>query len=243
MRKWLVALMIVLSGALAAVVVGIRMSSDRKGPDIIFASNKNNSYVQEMKEEELLEGVTAVDEEEGDVSSTLTVEKVYEKNSEEVVVVYVAKDSSNNVTKANYVMQVVNSGTEEEKSFDEMEETNYMDEQIETGDEEEEETQELTKEEEAKKTQEEKIELLSEQAPRFYLTAYYLEISAGTSFDQLSFVSDIQDDVDTTSELYRKIQVTGSVDIYTPGTYELTYYVIDSDGNMSNEAVLTVVVQ
>ena len=56
-------------------------------------------------------------------------------------------------------------------------------------------------------------------------------------------VTDIQDDKDSTSDLYRKIQITGTVDVNTPGTYELTYYVVDSNGNASNGAVLTIVVK
>ena len=65
----------------------------------------------------------------------------------------------------------------------------------------------------------------------------------GTPVDQLSYVSDIQDDVDATNTLYRQIQIEGNVDTGVPGTYELTYYVVDSSGNESNRAVLTIVVQ
>lgn len=243
MRKWLIALMIVLSVALGAVVAGIRTSTDREGPEIIFANDKSTSYVENMDKEQLLEGVTAVDGKDGDVSNTLTIEKISEKNTEEVVVVYVAKDSSNNVSKKDFTMQVVSAAEEEQDSEEEAQEnpteTNDTSAEEETEPESE---PELTKEELAKKEQEEKIELLSPQAPRFYLTTYYLEIPAGTNIDKLSYVSDIQDDADSTSELYRKIQINGEVDINTPGTYEITYYVIDSDGNMSNEAVLTIVV-
>ena len=69
------------------------------------------------------------------------------------------------------------------------------------------------------------------------------EIAKGTQIDRLSYVKDIQDDKDSTSDLYRKIQITGTVDVNTPGTYELTYYVVDSNGNASNGAVLTIVVK
>lgn len=244
MRKWLVALMIVFSVALGAVVVGIRMSADRVSPEIIFSDDKSTVYEKDMDPSLLLEGVTAIDDTDGDVSNTLTVEKVYEKNAEEVVVVFVAKDSSKNVTKKDFVMQIGNTMSEETAEPDETgEDQTLAEENQETELEEEEEGQELTKEEEAKKVQEEKIDSLSPEAPRFYLTTYYLEIPAGTSIDKLSFVSDIQDNNDSTNDLYRKIQILGDVDIYTPGTYEITYYVIDSVGNMSNEAVLTIVVQ
>ena len=102
---------------------------------------------------------------------------------------------------------------------------------------------EMTEEEKAQEREEAKIDKLSPQDPRFYLTTYYVEINRGTQIDRLSYVKDIEDDVDQTNELYRKIQITGTVDVYTPGTYELTYYVVDSNGNASNGAVLTIVVK
>ena len=39
------------------------------------------------------------------------------------------------------------------------------------------------------------------------------------------------------------IQITGDVNTAAPGTYELTYYVVDNSGNSSNGAVLTIVVK
>ncbi len=102
---------------------------------------------------------------------------------------------------------------------------------------------EMTEEEKAQEREEAKIDKLSSQDPRFYLTTYYVEINRVSQIDRLSYVKDIEDDVDQTNELYRKIQITGTVDVYTPGTYELTYYVVDSNGNASNGAVLTIVVK
>jgi lipopolysaccharide export LptBFGC system permease protein LptF len=267
MRKWLIALMVVISVALAAVVVCIHGSSDRLGPEIIFSGSKDLVYRADMTEEELLEGVTAIDDKDGDVSNTLTIESVYEKNDKEYVVVFVAKDSSNNVTKQDLTMQYSAAAREEAEEEEEKEsELDKDEEPDEMTDEEKSTSQEtggstlstendsaladssltdssLTKEEEAKKTQEAKINSLSAQDPRFYLTTYYVEIPVGTAFDSLSYVSDIQDDVDSTYDLYRKIQIEGSVDVNTPGTYEVTYYVVDTTGNVSNGAVLTVVVQ
>ena len=76
-----------------------------------------------------------------------------------------------------------------------------------------------------------------------YLTTYYVEVPVGTVLDKLSYVKDIQDDTETTSDLFKKIQITGDVNTATPGTYELTYYVVDNQGNSSNGAILTVVVK
>lgn len=102
---------------------------------------------------------------------------------------------------------------------------------------------ELTPEEQAQKTQEDKIEQLSPQDPKMYLTTYYVEVPVGTTLDKLSYVKDIQDDTESTSDLFKRIQITGDVNTAAPGTYELTYYVVDNSGNSSNGAVLTIVVK
>ena len=47
----------------------------------------------------------------------------------------------------------------------------------------------------------------------------------------------------STSDLFKRIQITGDVNTAAPGTYELTYYVVDNSGNSSNGAVLTIVVK
>lgn len=102
---------------------------------------------------------------------------------------------------------------------------------------------ELTPEEQAQKTQEDKIEQLSPQDPKMYLTTYYVEVPVGTKLDKLSYVKDIQDDTQSRSDLFRVIQIDGNVNTDVPGTYELTYYVVDNSGNSSNGAVLTIVVK
>ena len=76
-----------------------------------------------------------------------------------------------------------------------------------------------------------------------YLNEYYIKTSVGSSVDLLSNVKEIKDDTDNVSELWRRIQINGQVNTYTPGTYTCSYYVVDSAGNMSNTAELTVIVQ
>ena len=86
---------------------------------------------------------------------------------------------------------------------------------------------------------------LSDAAPRLYLSAYGIKISAGNSFNALSYVERIEDDADERDRLFRDISVDGlgEFDAKTPGTYELTYFCYDSAGNRSNRAKLTVIVE
>ena len=80
-------------------------------------------------------------------------------------------------------------------------------------------------------------------SPKIYLTDYYVTTSVGSSVNLLSYVKDIQDDTDETSELWKRIQITGQVNTAVAGTYTCTYYVVDTAGNTSNSAELTVVVE
>ena len=241
MRKWLIVLMAAVAIGTTGILGWLYMRQDRKGPEITIAESKKNSYTADMTTEDLLEGVKAVDDRDGDVSSSLTVENVYpNEKGDEVTVVYVAKDNSNNVTKVTYHM------TSEGNLMGFTSETKTSSDNTDTDadtDSEDEEEPEMTEEEKAQEREEEKIDQLNPQDPRFYLNTYYVEIAKGTQIDRLSYVKDIQDDKDSTSDLYRKIQITGTVDVNTPGTYELTYYVVDSNGNASNGAVLTIVVK
>ena len=260
MKKILIALLIIFCGALGAGVFWVYSTSDRTGPEIRFAEDKNEVYTLGTPKSALLEGVSAIDAKDGDVSDTLTVESIFARNEEQVVVIYVAKDNSNNVSKAEFdmktsgpttgvVQEVVSDEEEEgENNADGQTEEGMSDGSEETGEEAApgetpEEQVELSPKEAAEAREKAKLDALAPGFPRFALTTYYIEIPRGTSLDRLSFVRDIDDDMDNENELYRRIQVDGDVDIYTPGSYELVYYVVDNDGNMSNRATLTIVVQ
>lgn len=69
MSKKLVALLLVVCIGLAGCVVYIRMNADTKGPEIIFSDNAATLYRPDMTNEELLAGVTAADDKDGDVSN------------------------------------------------------------------------------------------------------------------------------------------------------------------------------
>ena len=229
MRKWLIVLMAAVAIGATGILGWLYMRQDRKGPEITIAESKKNSYTADMTTEDLLEGVKAVDERDGDVSASLTVENVYpNEKGDEVTVVYVAKDNSNNVTKVTYHM------TSEENLMGFTSGARTSSDNTDT---------DTDTDTDADAETDEALQDENEIDPRFYLNTYYVEIAKGTQIDRLSYVKDIQDDKDSTSDLYRKIQITGTVDVNTPGTYELTYYVVDSNGNASNGAVLTIVVK
>lgn len=275
-KKW-VALLLVVCIGLAGGVGFMRMNADTEGPEIVFTSEAPSVYRSDMSNEELLTGVTATDRKDGDVSSSLTVESVYEIDDSHVAVTYTAKDNSNNITKQKYEMEMdpsdAGKASEDTSAFGEKtddadaeattgvdteqsEESETMadsDKSSDAGDnssveeDEREETPTPTPEvDEAaaeKEKQEAEANTMPDQNPRIYLTDYLIKVPVGTSVDLLSYVSEIKDDSDDAYALWRKVQITGEVNSAVRGTYKCTYYVIDSQNNISNNAVLTVIVE
>ena len=263
MKKFLVVLLVIVCIGLGAGVVFLKGSDDNEGPKITFEEGKDTKDRSNTTKDELLQKVKAYDEKDGDVTDSLTVEKMYPKNDgKEMVIIFVAKDKSNNVTKKEFTMEAADGNAEnpdiglidpdaidENAASTDSTEADSTDSQdvvdADSVDAASADTQngEESLEAQAQKTQEDKIAQLSPQAPKMYLNTYYVEVPVGTVLDKLSYVKDIQDDVDATSNLFKKIQITGDVNTGAAGTYELTYYVVDSNGNSSNGAVLTVVVK
>ena len=249
MKKILIVLLVIVCIGLGAGVIYIKGSEDNEGPKITFSEDKDTKYTSGMTTEDLLKDVRAQDNKDGDVTDSLTVETMYPKNDgKQITVIFVAKDKSNNVTKKEFTMEAEDGSAENpdlglvdnEDLTDNADQAEKPDADSDTEDTSEEDSTDssddatdstegdLTPEEQAQKTEEDKIAQLSPQAPKLYLTSY---------------VKDIQDDTETRSDLFKKIQITGDVNTATPGTYELTYYVVDNQGNSSNGAILTVVVK
>lgn len=90
---------------LLAVCVFLYVRQDRAVPVISFSEDPI-VYSESMDEEQLLEGVTAMDDEDGDVSDTLVIEKIAETSDGKVIVTYAALDGSNNVAKVSRILPV-----------------------------------------------------------------------------------------------------------------------------------------
>ena len=114
-KKWLVVLGIVNVLAIAGSIFWY-VSRDSKPP--VITREEEIIYEETMADEELLQGVTAMDGTDGDVSHTLVVEKVtVNPNSGKAVVTYGAMDRSGNIAKQSFQMEM------EEVVVDVMEET------------------------------------------------------------------------------------------------------------------------
>lgn len=231
MKKGIVAGLIVLCVALGAGTAAVVVTDDRKGPEIELPADGDVTYAEGSDTASLLEGVTATDEKDGDVTDSLMIENIFPNDDHtSASVVYAAKDSHNNVSKAtrrvNYKAAAEDTPAENE-SAPAAEEPQQND------------TEGTKNETDAQM----EIEALPAESPKLYLNTYEVTVEAGNDLDKTSYIKEMTDDADSQESLFNQIEIDGDVDTAVPGDYTLTYHVTDSDGNRSNAAVLTVHVQ
>ena len=96
-RHLTVILQLVLTVILVGAVVFRIFSGDRMGPEIVLPDS-DMVLTNSTTDAQLFEGLTASDETDGDVSDTLRLESVTKVSDNLVLLVYAAKDKSNNVS-------------------------------------------------------------------------------------------------------------------------------------------------
>ena len=237
----------ILLGLICIAVVGgsgaLFITRDKTGPKIIVSEDRKIAYSTDSDKTVLLDGVTAIDEKDGDVSDSLRVESVRNNEDGSLEVTYSAVDDSNNVTKLTCKVGTLN----QENSDEDAKEEN-----TEASEENQEENQENTQQDEEDKeaqSQEEAnqeevddsdsdtdaaIAALPEGSPQLRLSTHQVDLQVGASFQYMDYIE--------RNELYRKIYLTGEVNTSQAGNYEISYYVTDSDKNQSNIEKLTVTV-
>lgn len=108
--KWAV-VFTVLNIILIAACVVLLLGRDRKVPAISFSEN-DLIYYNGIDNEKLLQGVTAMDVKDGDVSDRIVVEKIVQnKNENRAVVYYAVTDLDGNAAKASRVFEAVKEST------------------------------------------------------------------------------------------------------------------------------------
>ncbi len=251
MKKGILAGLIVLCLALFAGTAAVMVTGDRKGPEIAVPSGADVTYEEGSDTALLLEGVTATDDRDGDVTDSVIIENIFPNDDRTgASVIYAAKDSHNNVTKVtrrvNYKAAGDAAAPEENTETDgsdaapaENAEAEGSDAAPAAEEAQQNDTEGVKNEANAKM----EIEALPSKSPRMYLNTYETTVKAGSELDKISYIKEITDDADSQKTLFAEIQVDGEVDTATRGDYTLTYHVTDSNGNQSNMAVLTVHVQ
>lgn len=247
MKGFIAAVGLAIMLAAGGLVYLLFFQADTHAPAIVV-TDREKVYTQGMNEADLLTGVAAIDDRSGDVTETLSVgEVVPGDRAGTVKVTYQAQDRQKNVGTLVYTYRMASdapAGQDEtwtgEEEGDAGEEPAAMAEEPAGEMPPSEEAEALN--ESARAEQEARIQELSPVSPRIYLSRYYTEVLHGTEFNALTYVSEIEDDVDARDLLFTRIQINGmeSLNMDVPGSYTLTYFVMDSEGHQSNLADMTV---
>lgn len=221
------------AGCIVLAVAGtlVYLGQDRKAPEITVEDTEI-SYTEGGDYEELLEGVTAEDNIDGDLTDQVFVDKIIQTGEDTGIVYYGVMDKHHNVGTARRTITYHLSENGDEA----------VTEQTEEADDEEE---EAAGQEQAAQTEPKEEETLQPDGARpvLALTATETTIAVGTAFDPMSVVKDAVDDVDTKDSLYQRISANGTYDTSVPGTYTIQYFVTDSSGNTSDPQNFTLKVQ
>lgn len=225
----------VLSLACAALVIVsilIYTGQDRTAP-VIYIEEKDITYTEGGDTSVLLEGVTAEDNRDGDITDKIFIDQIIQTSDAEggttgkAVVKYAVLDEAKNVATASRIVTYV---TNEDGAVI------PADADVESA---------ASEEPSGTEAQPEvKEELVPNGvSPAIRLTANTVTIAAGTDFDTMSVIENAVDDVDSWEYLYNNMHLEGEYNTAVPGSYPLQYYALDSDGNQSNVEDFILVVQ
>lgn len=231
-------------------------NQDRTAPEIKVDQSEKIAYTEGEDYGKLLEGVTAQDDKDGDLTSEVFVEKVVPVSKKKAAVYYGVTDKAKNVGTASrevtYQAAEGSDAAEETAQDTASEDTTQK-------------TKKKSKKTKAKKTDEDKkaeetaqdAAAADEQStdqqsaalqpngtrPAMKLAEDAKTIARGTSFNALNEVTDAVDDKDDRDTLFRGLHIDGNYNVNQAGTYTLQYYVQDSDGNTSDPITFTLTVQ
>jgi hypothetical protein len=243
--------------ALLITILWVNITEDKYGPVITFA-NHNIIYTQGSDTNLLLEGVTAIDAKDGDVSDTLMVECIIPlRDKLTAKVYYAAKDQDNHITKASTIVNYIESQSavsvspiEDEPTNTSITQTNepevkqvldnstVVEEEVNQATEETDVTQDNDDSQETEDIQD--LEATQDtqvavniEVPVLELTVDQVTISKGGEFNPLIYVASITDNKDDAELLYRRVTIKSNYNKNKVGTYELMYNVRDLDMNKS----------
>ena len=202
-------------------------NQDRTAPEMKVDQSKKIAYTEGEDYGKLLEGVTAQDEKDGDLTNEVFVEKVVPVSKKKAVVYYGVTDKAKNVGTAS-----------REVTYQTAEDSDAA-----------EETAQDAAAADEQSIDEQSIDQQSAALqpngtrPAMKLAEEAKTIARGTSFNALNEVTDAVDDKDDRDTLFRGLHIDGNYNVNQAGTYTLQYYVQDSDGNTSDPITFTLTVQ
>lgn len=229
-QEKLVAVLIAGCLILGGAALVVRGSQDRQAP-VIKVKKSDITYQEGQGYGELLKGVSAEDNRDGDLTDEVFVDRVVQIKDGKAIVYYGVMDKAKNVGTAKRTVNYVEDGNVHPKTEDTAAENTEQSPDA-----------AASQNEPAKADANNDLTPVGE-APVIALTTDQVTIAAGTEFDLMSVVKGVADGSDDADSLSTRISVDGQYDVNTPGSYLLHYYVIDSDGNTSEVKTLTLNVQ
>ena len=259
------------------------LQADKKEPEFEFHETET-VYREGMDVAKLLEGITAYDDADGDISNRIVLEKIIENEKEDNVVVYYAvSDKTGNVAKCSRVFPAVlladsqkDNGSDEQNAEMLMEagvSAELDDKEKKVGQPDVEAVTEIeenaevtatptptptasptptatpipTPEQEALQEQEPVVQppaapAVNPAAPVLTLNTTQIVVQRGVNPPWVNSISVLKDDKDSYETLFHNIQIS-KFNVNEPGSYPVTLYTEDSDGNRSATASVTVVVK
>lgn len=261
---------IVLAVANAILVVAcavLYLGTDRTEPKMEFKAS-DVVYRSGMDKDKLLTGIVAYDSNDGDITDKIVIEKIIENEEDDsVIVFYAVNDRAGNVAKCSRVFQAVFAkGT----SDSEDEEVKLLMEAGIEADLEREEEKEAASEETAEAelfesptptptatptatpsptpepTPEQPAQppapTVNPSAPILTFRTSQVQINAGDSPAWVDIIETMRDDQDNYETLYYNLNIS-KFDRNKPGTYPVTVYTEDSEGNKSQTLPITIIVK
>lgn len=239
------------------------MRMDRTEPKLEFHT-VDIVYRQNMDTAELLTGVTAYDSVDGDITDRVVIEKITENPQDHsVVVFYAVSDKAGNVTKASRFFEAVfDEASEEESKIEPTFAPTSEPTPIPTSEPTPVPTWEPTPAPTPVKTPAPTrapaplpepdaepeptpipapAQMLS-AAPVLTLKASQVVVGIGSGPVWVDVIETLSDDADNYETLFRNLNVS-KYDMDRAGTYQVTVYTEDSDGNQSQPQPLTIIVQ
>lgn len=207
---------------LTVIAAFIYLRQDNTPPEIKI-EERDITYTEGDGHDALMEGVSAIDKADGDLSGQVFVSKIVLTSEDSAIVYYGVMDESKNIGTARRRVTYKSAAAVQE----------------------EQQAEETAGEVEGERVSPEDQTPLEADGPVpiMALTTDQMTIKAGEAFDPLSVVRDAVDDKDDKNTLYQHIHTDGTYDVRTPGSYEIRYYVTDSDGNASEPCIFTLTVE
>lgn len=214
----------------------ISLFSDKEGPEIQINESVEIVYHEGEDKSVLLKGVTANDLRDGDVSKSVIVDSVI-IDGNIIKVRYAVKDSKNNITVSDKYREIkyvplmkdeneVNTEGEDDNNSDMENDSNSENDDNEVI------PNEIIIEEINKEIAD------KSGIPVITLIKREVSINEGESFSDIEALEYVKETYDNSGDVSRRIRVTGNEGELVEGDYEIKYTVSDTDGNVSEPAIL-----